>query len=253
MPLPLLRRQKFLMLSLSGTLIPGFDSLEILQQSPQAAATAQHGTGLAARSAEGFDLDAIGPDQADESERRRQLLRVMQLGGAPEVHRRAGVNQGEEMQIFFLEEQLEEQLVEPCVEIPVHEPQIVAGDVIAKIRELDALALAATAAFPFQTPAEDLAADQFQSLQARQQFRAQETGCIRCVGHGGCSVQAEDQEAAVTVHRPARRRAFSDTVSRISSNTRSAAIPSASASKFRITRCRMAGRNTRRTSSKLTL
>ncbi len=179
-------------------------------------------------------------------------LAYCSLVGLAEVHRRAGVDQGEEMQVFFLQEQLEEQLVESCVEIPVHEPQVVAGHVVAEIGELDALALAATAALPFQSPAEDLAADQLQSLEVRQEVRAQETDCIRCVGHGGCTIQAEDQEAAVTVIVRASGD-FSDTVSRISSSTRSAAIPSASASKFRMTRCRMAGRNTRRTSSKLTL
>ncbi|QDS95760.1 hypothetical protein FF011L_45610 [Roseimaritima multifibrata] len=47
--------------------------------------------------------------------------------------------------------------------------------------------------------------------------------------------------------------AFSGTFSRISSNTWSASIPSACASKFNKTRCLIAGRKTRRTSSKLTL
>ena len=153
--------------------MPGCDALQVLQQPPQAAPPAEHGAGLAARSAEGFDLDAIGAAQADESQRGGQLLGIVQLGRVAEIHRRAGIDQREEMQIFFFQEQLEEQLVEPRVEIPVHEPQVIARHVVAEVGELDALALAATAALPFQPPAEDLAADQFQPFQPSQQFRAQ--------------------------------------------------------------------------------
>ena len=171
MPLPLFRRQKSLTPVARGTFRPGLDPVQVLEHPPQALPPAQHRAGLAAGGAQHFDLHAVGPAQADEAQRRRQLLGIEQLGRLAEIHRRAGVDQGVEVQILFFQEQLQEQLVQPREQVPVHEPQIVARHVVAEVGELDALPLAAAAPFALHPPAEDLAADQLQTLQLRQELR----------------------------------------------------------------------------------
>ena len=80
-----------------------------------------------------------------------------------------------EVQVFFFQEQLQEQPVQPGVEIPVDEPQVVAGDVIAKVGELDALPFPSAAPFALHPTAKDLAADQLQSFQLRDKSASRRT------------------------------------------------------------------------------
>ena len=121
-------------------------------------------------------LDAIGTAQADESQGGRQLLGVVQLGWVAEIHRCTCVDQREEVQVLLFQKQLEKQAVEPSVEIPIDEAQIVAGDIIAEVGELDALPFAAAATFTFHPSAKDLATHQLQPLQLSQQFGASSKG-----------------------------------------------------------------------------
>ena len=87
------------------------------------------------------------------------------------------------MQIFFLEEQLQEKPIQAGVEIPVDEAKVVASDVISVVGEFDALTFAATAALTLHPTAKDLSADKFQSLQLCKQFRTEQGGFIACVDH----------------------------------------------------------------------
>ncbi len=124
---------------------------------------------LAEPLAERLDPHAVGPHQADEAERRRQLLRVVELRRLAKVHRPAGVDEHVEVQILLFEEELHDQLVEPGVEIPIDRPQVVAGDVGAEIGELDALPLALAPPLALHPPAKHLAGHQLQSLELGQQ------------------------------------------------------------------------------------
>ena len=66
-------------------------------------------------------------------------------------------------------------LPRPGQERPLIDPaQIVAGDIVAKVGELDALPLARAATFPAQTAAEDFAADELQPFQLGQQLGTQQ-------------------------------------------------------------------------------
>jgi hypothetical protein len=56
------------------------------------------------------------------------------------------------MEVFFLHEEAEEQPVEPGVEVPVEETQVVADDVIAVVGELDGLSLRLTVGRPSCVP-----------------------------------------------------------------------------------------------------
>ena len=98
----------------------------------------------------------------------------MQLRRIAKTHRLAGIDQRVEVQILFLEEQLEKQPIEPGVGVPIDKPQIIAGDVDAEIGELDALTFAQAAALPLHAAAKYLAADQFQLFELGQQFGAQD-------------------------------------------------------------------------------
>jgi hypothetical protein len=95
---------------------------------------------------------------------------VPELGGLAEVHRAAGVDQHVDVQVLLFQEHLEEQPVEPGVGVPVDEPQVVAGDVVAEVGELDALPFPPAPPLPFHPPTKDLAADQLHRLQLRQQL-----------------------------------------------------------------------------------
>ncbi len=75
------------------------------------------------------------------------------------------------VQILFFEEQLEKQLVQPGIQVPVDQPQVIAGDVAAEIGKLDALAFAFAPPLAFHSPPKNLPGYQFQSLQLGQQRR----------------------------------------------------------------------------------
>jgi hypothetical protein len=69
------------------------------------------------------------------------------------------------VQVLFFEEQLEKQLVEPSIQVPVDEPQVVAGDVIAEVGKLDALPLALAAPLPFHPAAKDFSRYKLEALE----------------------------------------------------------------------------------------
>ncbi len=144
---------------------------QIIHHPPQAFPATQHGPRRAWRLSKRFHFHAIPAHQADKAQRRRQLFRVLQLRRRAKIHRRAGIDQREEMQILFFEEQLQEQLVEPGISVPIDESQIVAGHVIAEIGKLDALTFPFAAAFPFHAAAKNLARHELQSLELREQLR----------------------------------------------------------------------------------
>ena len=85
-------------------------------------------------------------NQADKAKGRSQLFGIFKLGGRAKIHRQTRSDQGVEVQVFFFEKQLDNQFVEPRVKVPVEQSQIVTGDVIAKISELDALSFTLAAA-----------------------------------------------------------------------------------------------------------
>src|SRR2546425_10136739 len=91
------------------------------------------------------------------------------------------------MQILFLQEQADEQAVEPAVQVPVKEAQVVANDVIAEVHELDRLPLALALALALQPAEKDLARRQLELLQAVQELRVQQGLCLR-IGHGSLTI-----------------------------------------------------------------
>jgi cardiolipin synthase len=79
-----------------------------------------------------------------------------------------------ELQILFLEEDLQVEPIESGEEIPVDESKIVAGDVISEVGEFDTLSFAFAAAFPFHPSAKDFSGDQFHPLKLGHHLRRQD-------------------------------------------------------------------------------
>ncbi len=165
MPLPALRRQKFLTPSASDAVSPGWMPVDEVDHPPHALPAAQDRRRRCTGWPNRFDPHAVGADQADEPQRRRELLGILQLGRLAKIHRQAGVDQREEVQVFFFEKQLDDELVEPGVQIPIERPQVVARHVAAKVGELDALPFALAPPLALHPPAKHLARDQLQPFE----------------------------------------------------------------------------------------
>src|SRR5690606_15357273 len=88
------------------------------------------------------------------------------------------------MQVFLFEEELDDQLVETCVEVPVEGSQVVAGDVVAKVGEFDTLPFPLAPSFPFHASAEDLARDQLHPLELCHELGIEQRLKGRSGGHG---------------------------------------------------------------------
>jgi hypothetical protein len=120
--------------------------------------------------AQGFDHHAIGANQSNEPQRRGKLLRVVELRGIAKRHAGAGVDEGIEVKVFLLEKELDDQLVEPGVEIPVEGSQVVAGDVVAIVGEFDTLTLPLAPPLPLHPATKDLAGHQLEPLELGHQI-----------------------------------------------------------------------------------
>ena len=85
------------------------------------------------------DRDAVEVREADVGQRGADLHRVVELGQRrADRHRVRDVDQDVDVEILFLLEQAQQQLVEAAVEVPVDVAEVVAARVGAVIGELDA-------------------------------------------------------------------------------------------------------------------
>src|SRR5262245_54973763 len=146
------------------------DLLEEVHQPPDAAPAAGRRHALHQLVVERLDDDAVEVDQADEAQRRGDLLGVVQLGRVAEVHRQAVVDEDVEVQVLLLHEEAQEQLVEAGVEVPVEEAEVVADDVVAVVGELDALPLLLAAPLALHAAHEDFPRHQLQLFEPGQEF-----------------------------------------------------------------------------------
>jgi hypothetical protein len=87
------------------------------------------------------------------------------------------------VKVLLFEEELDDELVEAGVEVPVELAEVVSRDVVAKIGELYALAFALAAALAFHSAAKDFAGNQFEPLELREQVGREEIGRRRDCGH----------------------------------------------------------------------
>lgn len=159
-----------------GRFLDRLDRLDVLEHSPHALPSAQDRSTLADALVDGFDTHTVSTNQPDKAERGGELFGVFEFRRSAEVHRHARVDQRVKVQIFFFEKQLDDQLVEAGVEVPIEQTQVVAGDVVTKVGELDALAFALATPFALHSATKDLARDKFQSLELSEQLGGQQFG-----------------------------------------------------------------------------
>src|SRR5262249_25154051 len=98
------------------------------------------GTERRRRGAQGPDEEAIRGIQRHVAERRRQAARVAQLGRLTPIHAATGVDQQVDVQDLLLFIESNKQGVGATVDVPVDAGWIVALDVVAVVRELEARA-----------------------------------------------------------------------------------------------------------------
>ena len=125
----------------------------------------------AGKAAEG---DAIVIDEADVPKRRSQLLYKKLLRRLTRTHRRTDVDGYMNGQVLLFEEELKEQLIEPSVNVPVHESQVVAGDIGPVVGEFHTLAATFRAALALELALQYPATKDIQRIQTRHKCRIQQ-------------------------------------------------------------------------------
>ena len=101
----------------------------------------RHAHGAVQLRAEPEQIHALQAGEPDVGERRRDVAGLRELRAAPAargapLHRGAGIDEEVQMQVLLLLEELDEEAVEPAVDVPVHRAEIVAEDVVAVIGKL---------------------------------------------------------------------------------------------------------------------
>ena len=89
--------------------------------------SAQRREALDAAGVKGEERHAIVAGEGDVPKRHGQSPREVELAWIAVLHRRASVDGDPECKFFLLEEDLDEESIEPGVDVPVHEAQVVAG------------------------------------------------------------------------------------------------------------------------------
>ena len=84
-----------------------------------------------------LDGDAIEPTQRHVAHGSSDLAGKIELGHLAKRHRLAGIEKNGDWKLAFLLVKLEEEPVEPTVDVPVDPAQIIPRDVVAVIGELD--------------------------------------------------------------------------------------------------------------------
>ena len=176
-------------------------------------------------------------------------------------HRRRRVDEKRDRHVLFLDEQLDEQLLEAGVDVPVELAEVVAERVVAVVGELHRLAALHAPSAALEAAADRRSHQQQQALELaqerlvedrrvdlrRQEDRAASPAPTAVGGEAPASRPGRSVMVAATRRSGRRRRRGS---------TRTAAsvvMPSASPSKLRMIRWRSAGRATARMSSVETL
>ena len=136
----------------------GLDIQQPLPHGPCTAAAPQVGQRRDAVGVERVERDAVLVREADVAQGHRKLLGEHELAGVAPVHRGAGVDREDQRQVLLLQEHLQEELVQPGIDVPVHEPQVVAVHVVAVVGELHRDPPLLAAPLALELAGEDLAA-----------------------------------------------------------------------------------------------
>ena len=203
------------------------------------------------------DRDPVLAREPDVAERRRRALGEQQLRRVARRHRRRRVDEQRDGDVLFLDEELDEQLLEPGVDVPVELAQVVAEGVVAVVGELDRLAALDAPAAALEPAADRRPHQQQQAFELAQEGLV-EDGRIDLArqeglaGAGG-GRRGEAVHRAVAAGGAGYSTVGATTASRMDRMTASVVMPSASPSKLRMIRWRSDGSATARMSSVETL
>src|SRR5258708_34399429 len=114
--------------------------------------------------------DPIEAAESDIAHRSRHLPRKVELARLAESHGLARVQENPHRQFALLFVKLEEEALQPAIEIPVNVAKIVALDVIAEIGELDGLPPRAAPALASRRTLGAAGRQQLELLKAPEQF-----------------------------------------------------------------------------------
>ena len=132
------------------------------------------------------ELDAVSGGEGNVGERGGGLGGPLELGGRAEVHGAGGVEEEVDVEVLFLDEELEEEALETSVSVPVEVPEVVAGDVGAEVGELDGGAAAGGAALALGAADHDVLGDDGGLLELAEELGREQVAIARGglgVGH----------------------------------------------------------------------
>ena len=254
-----------------GGAVGRFDRRQVGKQPEDTARAAHRRSTPRDPAGQGADRDAILAGQPDVAQGRRRPLGEQELGGRTRGHRRGGIDEQRDRDVLFLDEELDEQLLQTGIDVPVELAEVVAERVVAVVGELDRLAALDAPAAALEAAPDRRAHQQEQPLELAQE-RLVEDGRVdlarqerlaragrRPVGDGPLGrptgLGTWGNRPSLGSSRWSRRYSTvgATTASRMARMTASVVMPSASPSKLRMIRCRSDGSATARMSSIETL
>ena len=152
-----------------GAAVGRGDGRQVGQQAEDPARAAEGVPAASRAPGERRDRDPILAREPDVAERGRGPLGEEQLGRAARRHRRRGIDEQRHGDVLFLDEELDEQLLEAGVDVPVELAQVVAERVVAVVGELDRLAPLDAAPTALETAADRGAHEQEKALELPQE------------------------------------------------------------------------------------
>src|SRR5262249_31421757 len=112
--------------------------------------------------------------KTDIAQRCRHASGIVQLRRGPHLHRLAGINKEMNGEIFFGSKELEKQVIETAVDIPVDITEIIPSVILPVITKLQTHAAAQRGPVVLALPPKDLACQQTQGLQLAHELRIEQ-------------------------------------------------------------------------------
>src|SRR5712691_1626654 len=120
---------------------------------------------------EGSALNTIERAQADVAQAAGKLQRELKLVGLAPIHGLAVVHQQVHGDVLLVLEELDDEVVQPAIDVPIELADVVARHVLAVVDEIHGAAALRAAALALDLVGDPLAAHQTETLQAAEQGR----------------------------------------------------------------------------------
>ena len=153
-----------------------FDRREIGQQPEDPACPAHRGTLACDPPSQCADRDPVLTGQRDVAEGRRGALGEQELGRLAGRHGCRGVDEQGDGDVLLLHEELDEQSLQPRIDVPVELPKVVARRVVAVVGEFHGLTAFDTPATALEAAADRRAHQQEQAFELAQERLVEDRG-----------------------------------------------------------------------------